>query len=140
MTVAAGTEKPGVSRLAVPVAGVVAGLLCIVGVFILLDPNGGQNLLASIYDALGNSSGATELRNGQGDQALAKILLALIALGVGVGGIWLLYLGVGALVGMLRPGLAGSDPAVGVRRPGPDPADGVPAVSGRGDRGTQLLR
>ena len=38
------------------------------------------------------------LRNGQGDQLLAKILLALIALVVGVGGIWLLFIGVGWLV------------------------------------------
>ena len=34
---------------------------------------------------------------------IAKILLALIALAVGVGGIWLLYLGVGALVSLLQP-------------------------------------
>jgi alpha-glucoside transport system permease protein len=34
---------------------------------------------------------------------VAKILLALIALGVGVGGIWLLYLGVGGLVSLLQP-------------------------------------
>ncbi len=103
MTVAAGTEKPGLSRFVLPVAGLVAVVLCVVGIRILLDPQGGQNVLASIYDALGNSSGATELRNRQGDQALAKIILAVIAIAVGVGGIWLLFVGVGALVGRLRP-------------------------------------
>ena len=34
---------------------------------------------------------------------IAKILLAVIALAVGVGGIWLLYIGVGALVSLLPP-------------------------------------
>ena len=34
---------------------------------------------------------------------VAKILLAVIALAVGVGGIWLLFLGVGALVSLLQP-------------------------------------
>ena len=34
---------------------------------------------------------------------IAKILLAAIALAVGVGGIWLLFIGVGALVSLLQP-------------------------------------
>ena len=52
---------------------------------------------------MGNTSGATDLRNGQGDQVIAKLLLAVIALGVGVGGIWLLFIGVGSLVSLLEP-------------------------------------
>src|SRR6476659_6438037 len=77
--------------------------LCLGGLRVLLDPKGGPNLLASIYDALGNTSGADALRNGQGDQLVAKIILAAIALAVGVGGIWLLFLGVGGLVSLLEP-------------------------------------
>lgn len=103
MAIAAGSANRGLSRFVVPVAGLVGLVLCIAGIRVLLDPHGAQNVLASIYDALGNASGATELRNGQGDQGLAKILLATIALAVGVGGIWLLYLGVGGLVERLRP-------------------------------------
>jgi len=99
---AVGGERPG-SSLVLPIAGLIGLGLCGAGFLVLYDPQGGPNLLASIYDALGNSAGATELRNGSGDQVIAKILLALIALAVGVGGIWLLYLGVGALVSMLRP-------------------------------------
>jgi alpha-glucoside transport system permease protein len=49
-----------------------------------------------------NSNG-TDLRNGSGDQVIAKLLLAAIALAVGVGGIWLLFLGVGSLVSLLEP-------------------------------------
>jgi alpha-glucoside transport system permease protein len=97
------TEESARSRYLLPVAGLIGLLLVAVGVVVLKDPHGGQNLLASIYDALGNASGAEELRNGQGDQVLSKLMLAVIALLVGVGGIWLLYTGVSALVSLLRP-------------------------------------
>ena len=97
------TESPPPSRFVLPILGLVALGACVFGILILIDPHGGQNLLASIYDALGNHSGAQDLRNGSGDQIIAKIILAVIALAVGVGGIWLLFLGVGGLVGTLRP-------------------------------------
>jgi alpha-glucoside transport system permease protein len=96
-------ERPGLSRFILPIAGLIALGLCLGGLLVLLDPKGGPNLLASIYDTLGNTSGADALRNGQGDQLVAKIILAVIALAVGVGGIWLLFLGVGALVSLLEP-------------------------------------
>jgi alpha-glucoside transport system permease protein len=95
------TEAPGFSRFILPIAGLIGLGLCGAGLLVLLDPQGGPNLLASIYDAIGNGSGASDLRNGSGDQVIAKMLLAVIALAVGVGGIWLLFLGVGALVSML---------------------------------------
>jgi len=97
------TESPGPSRFVLPIAGLIGLGLCGAGILVLLDPQGGPNLLASIYDAMGNGSGATDLRNGSGDQVVAKLLLAVIALAVGVGGIWLLFLGVGALVSLLQP-------------------------------------
>ena len=103
MAAASRRENPAPSRFVLPIFGLVALGACVGGILVLIDPHGAQNLLAAIYDAFGNSSGAQDLRNGQGDQAIAKIILAVIALGVGVGGIWLLYLGVGGLVGMLRP-------------------------------------
>jgi len=92
------TEDPGLSRFVLPIAGLIALGLCAAGILVLLDPQGGPNLLASIYDALGNKSGALALRNGTGDQLVAKIILALIALAVGVGGIWLLFIGTASLV------------------------------------------
>ena len=98
----AGTESPGLSRFILPIAGLIGLGACVAGILVLYDPQGGPNLLATIYDALGNASGATDLRNGQGDQVIAKLLLAVIALLVGVGGIWLLFLGVGSLVSLLQ--------------------------------------
>ena len=97
------TESPGVSRFILAIGGLIALGLCVGGILVLLDPKGGPNLLASIYDSLGNASGATDLRNGQGDQVIAKLILAAIALAVGVGGIWLLFIGVGSLVSLLPP-------------------------------------
>ena len=96
-------ENPGPSRFVLPIAGLIGMGLCGAGILVLLDRQGGPHLLASIYDLLGNSAGATDLRNGSGDQLIAKILLAAIALTVGVGGIWLLFIGVGSLVSLLRP-------------------------------------
>src|SRR6476646_1846908 len=94
-------ESPGLSRFVLPILGLIGLGFCVAGILVLYDPQGGPNLLASIYDAIGNSSGATDLRNGQGDQVIAKLLLAVIALLVGVGGIWLLFIGVGSLVSLL---------------------------------------
>jgi alpha-glucoside transport system permease protein len=93
-------DKPSLLILVASLTGlVVAGL----GVMVLIEPQGGPNLLASIYDLIGNSVGAQALRNGQGDQFIAKLLLAGIALFVGVGGIWLLFTGVSSLVERLPP-------------------------------------
>jgi alpha-glucoside transport system permease protein len=102
MAVTAQTEQPGPARFVLPIAGLIALGACVGGILVLLDPQGGANLLASIYDMIGNASGATDLRNGQGDTVLAKLLTAVIALAVGVGGIWLLFIGTAALVGLLQ--------------------------------------
>jgi len=96
-------ENPPLSRFVLPILGLIGLGACIGGILVLFDPLGSSKLLATLYDMLGNGTGAAALRNGQGDQLLAKILLALIALAVGVGGIWLLFIGVGWLVSLLRP-------------------------------------
>jgi alpha-glucoside transport system permease protein len=90
------------------VGSLVGLLFAAFGVKVLIDPQGGQNVLAAIYDVLGNAAGAELLRNGQGDQFLAKLLLAAIALLVGVGGIWLLFTGASSLAERLPPKLRDS--------------------------------
>ena len=97
-----GSGSYGSSRLVLVVSLIGLGL-AVVGISILIDKQGGQNLLASIYTALGNTAGAEALRNGQGDQFFAKLLLAAIALLVGVGGIWLLFTGASAIVERFPP-------------------------------------
>jgi len=87
------------------VASLIGLAVAILGVRVLIDPHGGQNLLAWFYDLIGNSAGAEELRNGQGTQFIAKLLLAIIALGVGVGGIWLLFTSASTIVERFPPKL-----------------------------------
>ncbi len=97
-------QEPRPSWL-LPIVSLIGLAISAVGVKILLEPNGGPNLLAAIYDLMGNSAGAALLRNRQGDQFIAKLLLGAIALFVGVGGIWLLFTGASTLVERLRPKL-----------------------------------
>jgi alpha-glucoside transport system permease protein len=90
-----------IGRLLLPLSAVAGLALIVVGLGFLADPHAGQNLLAAIYDMLGNSAGAVALRNNTGDVMLAKLLLAVVALAIGVGGVWLVYVGANALVGLL---------------------------------------
>ena len=99
---AQGSGSYGSSRT-VLVASLVGLVLAVIGISVLIDKEGGQKLLASFYDILGNTAGAEALRNGQGDQFFAKLLLAAIALLVGVGGIWLLFTAASSLAERTRP-------------------------------------
>ncbi len=98
------TQESGPSRF-VPIVSLIGLFVAALGVKVLIEPGGGQNLLASVYDLLGNAAGAGELRNGQGDQFYAKLLLGAIALFVGVGGIWLLFTTASTLAERFPPGI-----------------------------------
>src|SRR5439155_26502140 len=93
------------SRYMLILGGLIGLLITAAGVVVLINPHGGQNLLATIYDMTGNSAGAEALRNGQGDQFLSKLLLAAIALFVGVGGIWLHFTGLSSVVELFPPNI-----------------------------------
>ncbi len=132
------TEDPGLSRFVLPIAGLIALGLCGAGILVLLDPQGGPNLLASIYDALGNRSGALALRNGTGRSArrqdppgadrarrrrrwhLAAVHRRRIA-------------GQPVASQVARP-----DPSVGLRRPGSGPSGDLPGLPRGGDDHPQL--
>jgi alpha-glucoside transport system permease protein len=103
-TQASAPEAYGTPRW-VLVASLIGLVFAALGVTVLIDPHGGQNLLATVYETLGNSAGAEALRNGQGDQFIAKLVLAAIALLVGVGGIWLLFTGLATVVERFTPKL-----------------------------------
>jgi alpha-glucoside transport system permease protein len=95
----------GVPPYVVLLGALVGFVVVALGIGVLIDPHGGPNLLAAIYDATGNTAGADALRNGQGDQFLAKLILAAIALLVGVGGIWALFTGVSTIVELFPPNI-----------------------------------
>lgn len=97
------TEIGLVRRMVPPLAAVIGLVVVAIGLMILADRNAATNLLASIYEALGNTQGALDLKNGVGDQLLAKLLLGVVAVFVGVAGIWMLYIGASAIVGLLGP-------------------------------------
>src|SRR5688500_15937261 len=92
-----------VRRLVPPLAAVIGLAVVAVGVMTLADRNAATNLLASIYQTLGNTQGAVDLKNGIGDQLLAKLLLGVVAVFVGVAGIWMVYVGISAIVGLTSP-------------------------------------
>ncbi len=93
--------ETGLGRFLAPIGGLLGIAVLIIGIKVLADPRAGQNLLAFIYDTVGNSAGATALRAGSGDVLVSKILLAVVAIVIGVGGIWMLFTGVSALVTLL---------------------------------------
>ena len=62
---------------------------------------------------------------------VAKLVLAAVALVVGVGGIWLFYAGLNAIVMRLERAMARAAPAVGLRGPGAGAADDLPRLAGR---------
>jgi len=105
--VAVRTDSPSrgvtLSALILPLGALLGLTVVAVGLVFLADKNGANNLLGAIFDLLGNPAAAMAVRNGVGDQVLAKLLLAVVALISGVGGIWLLYSTVAQLVSLFRP-------------------------------------
>jgi alpha-glucoside transport system permease protein len=93
-----GGSRRGLSAFGVVVGTILALVGLAVGILFLIDKSAAPNLLANIQELLGNAAEAQALRRGGGDQTLAKLLLAAIALAVGVGGIWLFYAGLNAIV------------------------------------------
>src|SRR3954467_9116460 len=102
--VSSGTDRgSNLGRYLLPIGGLIGIVIVGIGLIFLADQHGAQNLLGSIFDLIGNPAAASGVRNGTSDQILAKLLLAVVALLAGVGGIWLLYAGLSALVGLFKP-------------------------------------
>lgn len=85
-------------RAIAPLAGI-GGVVAIVwAIGFLVEPDGPASLLAGAYDAIGLDGQAEAIRE-RGIPALtSKLVLAVVALLVGVGGIWAVYIGANAAV------------------------------------------
>ena len=84
--------------------GVILGLAgLIIGLWFLIDDQASSNVAAWLYDLIGQSGEAEALRAGSGNRNVAKIILAAVALLVGVGGIWLFFAGLNMVVMRLSP-------------------------------------
>lgn len=98
-TVNAETEAEGGGwRLLLMPIGVLVGAVGIVlGLMFLADRQSAANAAAVIWELLGNTAEATALRRGGGDQTLAKLIALVVAVVVGVGGVWLFFAGANAM-------------------------------------------
>lgn len=91
-------ERTGWRGFLVPI-GVILGLAgLIIGIWFLLDDQASANVAALFYQLLGDTAQADALRAGSGNRTAAKLVLAAVALAVGVGGIWLFFWGLNAVV------------------------------------------
>jgi alpha-glucoside transport system permease protein len=70
----------------------------VAGLIFLADKDAAANASAIIYDLLGDTAEANALRLGGGNQTLAKLIALVTAVIVGVGGIWLFFAGMNAIV------------------------------------------
>jgi hypothetical protein len=75
----------------------------VVGLGLVRDPEGPARLYAFLLDLLGQSTAAAGLREDGIDPLHAKLTIMVIALAIGVGGVWALYAGLNSLVDLLGP-------------------------------------
>jgi alpha-glucoside transport system permease protein len=79
--------------------GAVAGIAAVVlGLIFLADQQGAANIAAWLYELIGNPDQAALLRAGSGDRFVAKIIIMVVALLIGVAGIWAIYAGLNVIV------------------------------------------
>ncbi len=97
-------EGEGGWRLLLMPIGVLLGAVAVVlGLMFLADRQAAANVAAVFWDLVGNTTEATALRRGGGDQTLAKLIALVVSVVVGVGGVWLFFAGMNALVERFLP-------------------------------------
>jgi alpha-glucoside transport system permease protein len=74
-----------------------------VGLDIIRDPDGPARLFTSFYDVIGQTSTADAIRDRGLDPLQSKLTVMAIALAIGTGGVWLLYVGLNGAVDLLGP-------------------------------------
>ena len=103
MTVTSLARRPApqLGRLAAPVALAVAlGLFWVTFEF-LRDGDGVARLLAAIYRLVGMGDQADALLRYGLDPVVGKLLVAILAIAIGIGGVWLLFVGLNGMVDLL---------------------------------------
>ena len=75
----------------------------VVGLGLVRDPDGPASLYAFLLELLGQGTAAAGLREDGIDPLHAKLTIMVIALAIGVGGVWALYAGLNSLVDLLGP-------------------------------------
>jgi alpha-glucoside transport system permease protein len=84
----------------------VAAVLVVVGLDLVRDPTGPDRLFAALYGLLGQGDAADAILARGLEPLQAKLTVMVIALVIGVGGVWLLYIGMDGLVDALPGGLS----------------------------------
>ncbi|MGH2428531.1 MAG: carbohydrate ABC transporter permease [Candidatus Limnocylindria bacterium] len=85
-------------RLAAPLGGIAALAAMWWSVGFLADPQGPTRLLIGLYDLIGLDAEADAIRALGIPTLTSKLMLAAVALAMGVGGVWLVYIGANAAV------------------------------------------
>ena len=87
---------------ALRVVAVVAALVLIwVGLDLIRDPAGPERLFAAFYDLIGQGTTGDAIRDRGLDPVQAKLTVMVIALAIGTGGVWLLYVGLNGAVDLI---------------------------------------
>jgi len=92
---------PIVGRLASPGALLAAAGLFWIALQYLRDQAGLAGLLASIYGLVGLDDAAAALLEHGLDPVQGKLILAALAIAIGIGGVWLLFVGMNGVVDLL---------------------------------------
>ena len=86
-----------------PLGAILALFGIALAIWFVFDQKASANTAAMLYDLIGNNTEAELLRAGSGNQVVPKVLLAAVALTLGIGGIWLFYTGLNWVVMRLSP-------------------------------------
>ncbi len=104
MSEPAASRDGGTWRILLMPIGVMLGAVGVVlGLMFLADRQQAANVAATFWDLVGNTTEATALRRGGGDQTIAKLISLVVAIVVGVGGTWLFYAGMNAIIERFVP-------------------------------------
>jgi alpha-glucoside transport system permease protein len=100
-TQAARRPADALDRLGSPAALIAALGLFWIAFEYLRDGAGLARLIATVYDIVGLDSAADALLQYGLDPVQAKLLLAVVAIAIGIGGVWLLFVGMNGLADLL---------------------------------------